>query len=175
MLSDVSRGASIPSMEELIRQIRVASAAGLHYLALYGVLALPDICGALSSDNGVATPSKYKDWIRANVPEQASEADSLYGLRCSLLHQGRALPHGSTLPIAFSFGQAQLHNLSTEADGVTIGWISVPMLTVEITTGAERWFATYGTTNTVLNNMEKFARYRPEGLLPILDGYPVIA
>ena len=55
-------------VEEMIRQIRLASTHGLYYLALLGALSLPDICGALASDNGKATGPKYKDWLRKNVP-----------------------------------------------------------------------------------------------------------
>jgi hypothetical protein len=75
-------------MNEILRQIRAASATGLYFLALFCALTLPDICGALESENGQASGSKYKAWLRANVPEQATDADLIYGLRCSLLHQG---------------------------------------------------------------------------------------
>jgi len=153
-------------MDELIRQIRLASAAGLHYLALFGTLALPDICGALASDNGKATGPKYIAWLRDNVPEQAANAETIYGLRCSLLHQGRALPHGSLFPIAVTFGQGGIHNLSTVVNGEQIGWLHADIFVNEVTTGVERWFAQYGATQTVIRNLEKFARYRPEGLPP---------
>ncbi len=61
-------------------------AAGLYFLALHGALTLPDICGALESDTGTASGAKYKAWLRANVPGLASDAELIYGLRCSLLH-----------------------------------------------------------------------------------------
>lgn len=110
------RGVRIGSMKELIHQTRSALAAGLYYLALLGALALPDICGALASDNGKASGSKYKGWLRDNVPEQASNADLIWGLRCSLWHQGSAASHKGSMPIAFMFPSPQvpqLHNLST--------------------------------------------------------------
>ena len=163
-------------MAELIAQIRAAAAMGLHYLALMGALSLPDVCGALASANGKASGPKYKDWLRANVPEQAGSADAIYGLRCSLLHQGRALPHGSVFPIAFTFPPSvQLHNLSTVVNGQQVGWMSVPVFVEEVTRGAERWLAQHGMTNTVQRNLEQFARYRPEGLPPHVAGAPVIA
>src|SRR3954453_16025202 len=102
-------------MDELIRQIRAATEAGFYYLALMGALMLPDICGAHASDNGRATASKFRDWLAANVSEQATDAAAIYGLRCSLLHQGSALPHGGHFPIAFLYPSAgHLHNVSTE-------------------------------------------------------------
>jgi hypothetical protein len=162
-------------MDEMIRQIRAAAAAGLHYLALYGALALPDICGALASDDGKASGSKYKGWLRANVPEQAGGADIIYGLRCSLLHQGRALPHGSVFPMAFTAGPGGLHNLSTVVNGEQVGWCHIDEFVREVTAGVEQWFAQYGTTNTVVRNLDKFVRVRPEGLPPHVVGIPVIA
>jgi len=164
-------------MDELIRQIRAATTAGLHYLALFGALVLPDICGALASDNGTASGPKYKDWLRANVPGQAADADLVWGLRCSLLHQGRAMPHGSMFSMAFTFPNSlapELHNLSTVVDGQQVAWTSVPALVNEITIGAEKWLEQYGSTARVQNNLEKFARYRPEGI-PTHYGGPVIA
>lgn len=72
------------SMEEMIRQIRAASVAGLYYLALFGALTLPDICGALAASDGKASKTKYTKAVRCRMvalsrshacflrPEQAS-------------------------------------------------------------------------------------------------------
>ncbi len=156
----------------------MASQAGLHYLALFGALALPDICGALASDDGKATGPKYIAWVQAYVPQQAGEAAEIYGLRCSLLHQERALPHGAPFPIAFTFPtptSGTLHNLSTMVGDDQVGWISVPAFVNEVTDGAERWLRQFENTQTVTRNLEKFARYRPNGLPPHTGGFPVIA
>jgi hypothetical protein len=163
-------------MNDLIAEIRAASDAGLHYLALFGALVLVDICGALASENGRATPSKFRDWLRANVPDQANNASEIYGLRCSLLHQGRAMPHGGHFPIAFTYGTGtQIHNVSVEGfSGDEVGLLSIPIFVDEVTRGAEAWLAQYGETTTVKRNLEKFARFRPNGLPPHLVG-PLIA
>lgn len=162
-------------MDELIAQIRSASDAGLYYLALIGALTLPDICGALNSGNGRASGSKYRDWLRSNVPTQAASADLIYDLRCSLLHQGSALP-SSGEQIAFMYPEGpQLHNLSTEVGAERVGWISIPMFVEEVTQGAEEWFRQHGGTRGVRKNLRKFARLRPEGLPPHVAGSPVIA
>jgi hypothetical protein len=165
-------------MDEMIRQIRAASDVGLFYLALFGALTLPDICGAMASGDGKATKSKYISWLRDNVPQQAPNAALVYGLRCSLLHQGRNLPHGGTYPIVSVVpapGRAQIHNLSTLVNGERVGWLSIPMFIDEMTQGTESWLQQYGTTETVKRNFEKFARIRPEGLPPHAVGAPVIA
>lgn len=165
-------------MNELIAQIRAANAAGLYYLALFGALVLPDICGALASKEGTASGAKYKDWITKNVREQAVSADELWGLRCSLLHQGRALPSSGVFPIAFTLpigDGPQLHNLSTVVNDHQIGWMSIPMFVEEVTNGAERWLQRFGHTKRVRTNAEKFAHIRPEGLPPHVEGFPVVA
>jgi hypothetical protein len=162
-------------MEEIIREIRQAKDTGLYVLALIGALSIIDMCAALASDDGTTTRSKFKDWLRQNVPEQASDADLIYGLRCSLLHQGRAHPHGSVFPMAFTAGQGGLHNLSTEVNGQRVGWCHIDLFVDEVLAGVDRWFGQYGSTNRVQRNLEKFARVRPEGLSPHVVGRPVIA
>lgn len=162
------------AIEELIKQIRAASSQGLYYLALLGALTLPDICGALGSENGRASGSKFKTWVKKNVPGQAASAEMIYGLRCSLMHQGQAMPQGSHFPIAFMApGAGQLHNLSTVVGEDQVGWLSIEAVVDEMTIGAERWLQKFGSTQTVIRNLEKFARLRPEGLPPHVRG-PVI-
>jgi excisionase family DNA binding protein len=171
-------GCNYVAVDEIIRQIRAASAAGLYYVALFCALTLPDICGALEAENGQASGPKYKAWLRANVPEEAADAELIYGLRCSLLHQGRARPHGGSFPIAAIVplnNAPQVHNLSTVVNGEQVGWLSMPTFVDEVTRGAERWYRQFGSSETVARNMEKFARIRPEGLPPHFAGGPVIA
>ena len=86
------------------------------------------------------------------------------------------MPHGSHFPIAFmSPAVGQLHNLSTVVGDSQVAWISIEILVEEITTGAEEWLQQFGETQTVVRNMERFARLRPEGLRPHVLGGPVIA
>lgn len=165
-------------VEELIRETRVAAGVNLHYLALFGALALPDICGALASPDGKASGSKYKAWLRANVPQWADDSALIYGLRCSLIHQGRATPHGSVFPMAFTFPSASLapfmHNSSTEINGEGVVWADIPRLIEDVVTGVERWMSAFGQTTTVKRNYEAFARLRPDGIPGHYHG-PVIA
>jgi len=86
------------------------------------------------------------------------------------------MPHGSVFPLAFTVpGSAQLHNLSTEVGDQRVGWISLEIFVDEVTDGAEAWIEQQGATQTVIDNLDKFARLRPEGLHPHLGGAPVIA
>ncbi len=123
-----------------------------------------------------ASGPKYKEWLRANVPTQAGDADLIYGLRCSLLHQGRAYPHGGLYPMAFTYGGTiGVHNLSTVVNDQRVGWRTTEMFVAEVTRGAEGWLRAVEGTARFARNMEKFARLRPEGLPPHVAGMPVIA
>src|SRR5438132_8002722 len=85
-------------MRELLQQIERATAAGnLYYVALLTALSVPDICGALESEDGEATRTKYIAWFDRWVASKyvVRGAPSLTGevcyyYRCSALHQGRA-------------------------------------------------------------------------------------
>ena len=89
-------------MRELLGELEGALNAELYTLALVGALAIPDIAGALESNNGEATRARYEAWFDANVPPhlQAMQGGAqvgtprplnganCYRFRCSLLHQG---------------------------------------------------------------------------------------
>jgi hypothetical protein len=176
------------NVDDLVQQMRLALAAGAYMPSLMVALTIPDICGAVSSDNGRSSGAKYKSWLTewVRLVEHPAidtslgpdEAELIYGFRCSLLHQGSAHPHGGGPPIAFiepAPGASQLHNLSTVVGDSTIFWLSVPAFVEAIAAGVDRWWAAVGTTATVSRNMERYARRRPEGLPPHAGGAPVIA
>lgn len=79
-------------MEELLRQVRKAVENDLYYLALHVTLAIPDICGALSSQNGETNKAKYVDWFAKNLSGKYKmlDGETCYYYRCSVLHQGRS-------------------------------------------------------------------------------------
>jgi hypothetical protein len=56
-----------------------------------------------------------------------------------------------------------------------VGVLSLPIFLSDLTDAAAQWYATYGSTNRVQQNMEKFARLRPNGLPPFTSGAPVVA
>ena len=56
-------------MELILKEIERALDAKLYYLALQASLTLPDICGALQSDNGKATGDKYIAWYDTYAKE----------------------------------------------------------------------------------------------------------
>ena len=111
------------------------------------------------------------------MSNSAEDAALVYGLRCSMLHQGSAHPHGSQFRMAFiePSTQRSLHNLSTVVGTDRVGWLSVPIFVEEMATAAEAWLDQYGETQRVQRNLDRFARRRPEGLPPHVSGVAVIA
>ncbi|MEK6759104.1 MAG: hypothetical protein AABY51_04975 [Deltaproteobacteria bacterium] len=80
-------------MEEFLNQIEDSYKIGHFYLALFCCLTLPDICGAISSDDGIATGQKYKNWFNTYVAPNYGgnfNGSNCYAFRCAALHQGRS-------------------------------------------------------------------------------------
>ncbi len=163
-------------LRTLFMEVRLAQERGLHQLALFGVFAIPDIMGALASEDGTSSASKYKNWLRDNVPEQAAHVDLIYGLRCSLLHQGRSIPQGKGHSSTFFTlaGGPQMHNCVFRANGEEVNSLSVPILIEQILNGCESWMNQYAQSERVKRNARKHARYRPHGIPPFVVGVPLI-
>ena len=50
-------------MRDFLVQIRKGLDVNLYLLAIFSALAIPDICGAMGSENGEASAEKYKTWF----------------------------------------------------------------------------------------------------------------
>lgn len=88
----------------LLEQIGACLEKRLYYVAIMTSLVIPDIGGAIDSDNGEATQKKYVTWFDKYVkPRYSGKAnltgDECYYLRCSMLHQGK-IKH-SKIKVAF--------------------------------------------------------------------------
>ena len=47
-------------MRDFLAQIKMGLDQNLYFLSLFSALAIPDICGAIGSENGEASAEKYK-------------------------------------------------------------------------------------------------------------------
>jgi hypothetical protein len=66
--------------------------AGAYRSLLHVVVALPDICGALESESGWATPEKYVAWCARYCPtNDVVTAEDYKDIRNVVLHQGRSV------------------------------------------------------------------------------------
>lgn len=75
----------------ILTQIDMAAMNGLDLIAVSMAAALPDICGALISQNGQAHKTKYIAWCKENLVTGFDylTPEDLYQMRCGVLHQGR--------------------------------------------------------------------------------------
>ncbi len=75
-------------MDFILNQIERALDKNLHYLAVASALTLPDLCGALEAEDGIARPAHYKTWYDKWLAPKYDVITSqdLYMLRCGVLH-----------------------------------------------------------------------------------------
>ena len=74
-------------MKGFLEQIQIGLKANLYYLSLFVALTIPDICGAIGSENGLASSDKYKDWFDRYVADKSGgflTAEDCYLFLCSL-------------------------------------------------------------------------------------------
>ncbi|WP_143545049.1 hypothetical protein [Rhodococcus sp. RS1C4] len=159
-------------------QMRQASVAGLWFVALTTALALPDICGALASENGRATGSKYRAWVSQYIEgEDEESAERLWKLRCSLLHQGSMQTSGMD-PIGFLVpdeGQSQMHGLSIQmSETERINMMSIPIFVDDVATGVGTWLNDVAGSSRFARNVGKSAHLRRDDLQPVIRGAWVI-
>lgn len=171
-------------MRDYLDQVRRASDAHLYYIALAGALIIPDMCGAMELPDGEAKGPRYISWFDRYIapkygagPEGTSAltGDDCYGLRCSLIHQGRLKPHkGSYSRVLFiEPGAARFvaHN-NVMRDALNI---DVRLFISDMLAGAEAWLEHAEGTAEYKQNYGKAMQRYAEGLPPYITDVPVIA
>ena len=164
-------------MRDLLAQIRQASRAGLYYAALFPALALPDICAALESDDGIATGPRYiswfDKWVAARYDGSFSGHDC-YAFRCSLLHQG-STQHPKSRYVRILFlepgSDLVLHN-NILNDALNI---DVHIFCEDLAAGVEAWLPGAERLPQYRSNRDRFIARYERGLPPYIVGVPVIA
>ena len=74
-------------IDKLTNEINIALNNKLYLIALTATLTLPDVCGKAEYPNS-GTKKRYTDWYKKYVPDASIPAETVYKLRCSLLHEG---------------------------------------------------------------------------------------
>ena len=74
-------------IDKLTNEINIALDNKLYLTALTATLTLPDVCGKAEYPNS-GTKKRYTDWYKKYVPDASIPAETVYKLRCSLLHEG---------------------------------------------------------------------------------------
>lgn len=165
-------------MELILKEIEQALDAKLYYLALQASLTLPDICGALQSDNGKATGDKYIGWYDTNAKEPGNLSISgkdCYYFRCSYVHQAQTTHENSTYSrIIFLAPTCQgitMHN--NVIDGALN--IDVKLFCNNILNAVRKWQESIKINENYKRNYKNLIKLYPEGLPPYITGIPVIS
>lgn len=175
-------------MSDFLQQIQCALQANLYYLSLFAALAIPDICGAMGSEGGTATPAKYKDWFDKYVGPKYSHPGcqfltgaDCYLFRCSMLHQGTS-HHPNSRYSRFIFVEPSatrptLHcNVMEDASHMKYAFnIDVRIFCEDMIAGATCWLGEVEGTDRFEKNYNRFMRRYPDGLRPFIVGFPVIS
>ena len=79
-------------IERLVKEIRIGLKNRCYISALATALTLPDVCGRAKNPNE-KTAKRYKQWLQDHVCTREpfgiqADADTIYDLRCRLLHEG---------------------------------------------------------------------------------------
>ena len=163
-------------MEFFLREIEKALECKLYYLALTSVLTLPDICGALQSDNGQATGARYKEWYKNYVQEPedcALSAEECYRFRCALVHQGKTHHDKSRFDkIMFLDPDIGLVMHNCIIDGVLD--LDIVIFCNLMIAAVRKWETEMKDNLNFAKNYEKLIRVHPDGIPPYIVGAPVI-
>ncbi|HTU52068.1 MAG TPA: hypothetical protein VMF56_15860, partial [Acidobacteriaceae bacterium] len=163
--------------------------ARLFYLAVSTSLALPDICAALLDPDGKTNREKYMKfydtWLRIPGYLNLLPAD-IYRLRCGIIHQGIAGHPGMTMPakrIIFTVPSPSNMPGGFAAHGFTIAghniapsfFLDAVMFCRKMTEGVSKWYEANITDPNLVANLPALVQYRPNGIAPYIEGFPVIA
>lgn len=156
----------------------------LYYVALMTALAIPDIAGALSSEDGRASQTKYIDWYEKWVRPRLAEnrgrenpftGQACYWFRCSLLHQGSSQDQQSrSHRIIFIEPGAPNYSIHYCLIGKEALLIQLDAFIDEVLMGCEIWLVSERRTDQFKKNFDRFAAHHPNGLAPYVVGTPVV-
>lgn len=165
-------------MRDLLRQIEDALDSDLYYVALFCSLAVPDICGAVGSDDGEASGDKFASWFDRYVGAKYRgflTGQDCYRFRCSFLHQGSSQhPRSSYSRVLFVERSATTNIFHCNIINDALN-LDVRLFCRDVLEGAYAWLQEYEGTETYQRNYDNFMRRYPEGLPPYIVGIPVIS
>ncbi|MCH8208557.1 MAG: hypothetical protein IIA62_05835 [Nitrospinae bacterium] len=164
-------------MRDFLTQVKKGLDENLYLLSLFSALAVPDICGAMSSEDGEANAEKYEVWFDKYVAPKYSDflsGKDCYFFRCSLLHQGSSQhPRSNYKRVLFVEPSATTNVFHNNIVNDALN-IDVRVFCNDIISGAEKWLGENEETKLFKKNYDKFMKRYPNGLKPYIVGVPVI-
>ncbi|MEK6848209.1 MAG: hypothetical protein AABX65_01090 [Nanoarchaeota archaeon] len=99
---------------QIIEELEILLGQKLYASSLILAFMIPDICAAISSENGESTKNKYKTWFKEYMKkyERHFNGDNAWNYRCALLHQGKLKhPKSDYSSVYFTISQnIKFHN-----------------------------------------------------------------
>ena len=166
----------VGDMDKLIEDLKKALDYKLFYLALIGTLDLIDICGALDSDDGLASGLKFRKCIEKYIPvynvcgEVSFSVNECWLFRCSILHQFQSSHTKSTLKkVVFSPKNSCLegHNNIFRINGKKILHLDLNIFANDVLRGAKKFMDSSENHKKHLLNI---IQYRENQLEEIVKG-----
>lgn len=174
-------------MEDYLTQIELALQHNLYLIALSNALSLPDICGALNSEDNKASGKKYEAWYNKYAFGKCSthlDGHSCYKFRCSLLHQGSTQDSSEYNKSKFSrilFLEPSKNSPFCFHDNI-FGSNNELVLNIDVITfckgmitAVREWYEEVNSIEPFISNYNNFVKRYPTGLSPYITGLPVIS
>jgi len=164
-------------VKNLLEQIKKGLDNNLYYVSLFAALSIPDICGAIDSENGEASANKYVQWFNKYVARKYTgflNGEDCYYFRCSLIHQGSSQhPKSNYSRVLFVEPTAttSVFHCNILNDALNI---DVRIFCSDIIEGVKEWLRKVENTELYKKNYDKFMMRHPNGLKPYIVGVPVI-
>lgn len=165
-------------MRDVLTQIGDGLRANLYYLSLFTALAIPDICGAIDSEDGLATKEGFIQWFDKYVGSRYAgflTGEDCYYFRCSILHQG-STQHSRSGYLRILFVEpsatSNVFHCNVMNDALNI---DVRVFCMDIIQGALAWLHEVEDNSRFARNYAKFVKRYPDGLKPYIVGIPVIS
>jgi len=165
-------------MDAILNEVKEAFRLRLYYLCIMLCLALPDICSALESDDGETDEKKYRAWVKRWLRQYANHLtpQDMYRLRCGVLHQGRMGHRGFHYKrVAFSVNFLVHNTFLPSREKPEVLTLFINLFCRDVVTAVEEWEEVHKDDPIVKRNLEQLVQFRPNGLLPYLDGVACVS
>jgi hypothetical protein len=188
--SDESLQPEAPTaLECVLREVETSLNNGLFYVALAVTLTIPDICAGLECDPDRVwvTEKKYIAWLEANLTRNYEwfTAEDCARLRHGVVHTGgfghpkkryeRVMFTLPAVPIALPARTREVLSEGFESAPGSVLTMNLEGFCCDMLRAARAWERANATNPTVLTNMAKLVRFRPDGVPPWVIGAPMIA
>jgi hypothetical protein len=152
----------------LLEQIEKAVGSKLYHVALFTALSIPDIGGAVDSEEGEATGKNYAAWFDSYVApkynawgKQYLTGTDCYRYRCAMLHQGRS-HHRKRTYSKTVFLLAKQQNIAYcgafTGDGGETLYVDAPLFCRHIVLSAFDWLEKVEDTDRFKKNSAEFVQ-----------------